>query len=229
MCCLPDSTPVGIQGARQTPYGLFHTGFHLLEQFSQPLQISTGPIVPNPKVDERELCLLTLGNHSPQSAKKDCSKEKKPFRLFGKVILTEEELSLSKNSSSDMNSEKTSMSDVSGTAIHPNAMGDNSSSEVHYLNQNHQVIKLGHCIVYMESDEVGHSLDLSIFGSYEDLYWRLANMFGIEKSDLANRLLYRDTTGMIKHIEDEPYDEFLKVARMLTVIMDSSSENGNQL
>lgn len=235
-CSLPDRTPAaGIQGARQTPYGLFRTGFHRLDRFTQHLQLSTGLIVPNPTfVDEDDCCSLTLGNHHrPWTVKKEeeCSREKKVFMLFGKVILPGEELSIiSKNSSSDVNSEKTAnMSDISGTTIHGNGAGDNnSSSEALYLNLNVRANELGHCKVFMESDNVGRILDLAAFSSYDELYERLAVMFGIDKSDLANRLLYRDTAGVIKHTEDEPFAVFMKVARRLTVVMDSYSENGGK-
>ena len=42
----------------------------------------------------------------------------------------------------------------------------------------------GHCKVFLESEDVGRTLDLSCFGSYEELYMRLANMFGLERSEI---------------------------------------------
>ncbi|XP_057819496.1 auxin response factor 10 [Cryptomeria japonica] len=82
-----------------------------------------------------------------------------------------------------------------------------------------------HCKVFMESEDVGRTLDLSLFSTYDQLFNRLANMFGIEESDLANRVLYKDTTGTVRHTGDEPYREFMKTVRRLTILSDSGSDN----
>ncbi|KAH0463504.1 hypothetical protein IEQ34_008086 [Dendrobium chrysotoxum] len=186
LCCLPDNTPAaGIQGARHSQYGLSLPElrfFHGLDHFPPPSRISTGLIVSNSGINGGDnSCMLTIGNS--QKGNKECKKHQ--FMLFGKVILTEEELStINKYSSSGLNSTK--------------MMSDNSSSEALYLNKdkkgNELGLETGHCKVIMESENVGRSLDLSTFGSYEELY-RLANMFGIRKSELASRLLYRDPAG----------------------------------
>ena len=50
----------------------------------------------------------------------------------------------------------------------------------------------GHCKAFMESKDVGRTLDLTALGSYEELYKKLANMFGIERSEILNHVLYHD-------------------------------------
>ncbi|KAJ7982469.1 Auxin response factor [Quillaja saponaria] len=62
-----------------------------------------------------------------------------------------------------------------------------------------------HCKVFMESEEVGRNLDLSMLGSYEELNRKLVDMFGIENSETLSHVLYRDVTGAVKHIGDEPF------------------------
>ncbi|XWS75151.1 hypothetical protein CRYUN_Cryun01aG0060600 [Craigia yunnanensis] len=77
----------------------------------------------------------------------------------------------------------------------------------------------------MESENVGRTLDLSVLGSYEELYGKLANMFDIEGSEMLSSVLYHDAAGSVKHTGDEPFSEFLKTARRLTILMDSGSDN----
>ncbi|KAG0484539.1 hypothetical protein HPP92_008440 [Vanilla planifolia] len=240
LCCLPHGTPaVGIQGARHSQYGIslpdlhfgklqserFHTGFPRFNHSTQPPRIHSGHIAPNPVSNEDLSSLLALGNPS-QSVKKECS-NLPHFILFGKPIFTAQQLSLCTNSSSDLNSDK-NISDGSGSATHQSGMVDNSSSEEqpYYLdlNASELVVEIGHCKVFMESEDVGRTLDLSAFGSYDELYRRLANMFGIEKLELISRILYRDTAGVVKHTGDEPFAEFMKVARRLTILLDSSCD-----
>jgi len=129
--------------------------------------------------------------------------------LFGQPILTEQQISLSNsgNSSSDGNNEKganLSSSDGSASGSHHQNGGENSP-----WFRDHQAIELGletgHCKVFMESEDVGRSLDLSVFGSYEELYGRLAAMFGIEKSEIMSHVLYRDAAGAVKHTGDAPF------------------------
>ena len=57
----------------------------------------------------------------------------------------------------------------------------------------------------MESKDVGRTLDLSLFSSYEQLHNMLAKMFGIEESDLSNRVLYKDATIGVRNTGDQPY------------------------
>ncbi|KAK6147003.1 hypothetical protein DH2020_017915 [Rehmannia glutinosa] len=86
-------------------------------------------------------------------------------------------------------------------------------------------LETGHCKVFLESEDVGRTLDLSSLGSYEELYEKMANMFGIEVSEILNRVLYRDSTGAVKRIGDDTFSNFVKTARRLTILADSSSDN----
>uniref|UniRef100_A0A0A9HYJ8 Uncharacterized protein n=1 Tax=Arundo donax TaxID=35708 RepID=A0A0A9HYJ8_ARUDO len=43
-------------------------------------------------------------------------------------------------------------------------------------------------------------------------------MFGIEKAELISHLRYRDAAGAVKHTGEEPFSDFMKVARRLTII-----------
>lgn len=50
-------------------------------------------------------------------------------------------------------------------------------------------------------------------------------MFGIESSKILNRVLYRDLTGSDKQIGGGPFSEFIKMAKRLTILTDSSIDN----
>lgn len=62
-----------------------------------------------------------------------------------------------------------------------------------------------HCKVFMESDEVGRTVDLFQFSSYEELYERLAVMFSLEVKLLTNTMVYRDAESLSKTVGREPY------------------------
>ncbi|ONK79626.1 uncharacterized protein A4U43_C01F8290 [Asparagus officinalis] len=209
----PSSRPAGIQGARHSQFGtislpnihlnklhpaLFPSNFHP----TPPSRISTSLFMNNPPVHNNVSCLLTIGT-PPQALKKPFDKKAPQFVLFGQPILTEEQISLSNslNSSSDDNHEKVA----------------NWSCEDFPCYK--------HCKVFMESEDVGRTLDLSALDSYEELYEKLGGMFGIEKSEIMSHVVYCDAFGAVKHTGDEPFSEFMKTARRLTVLMDSSSDN----
>ncbi|KAJ0088056.1 hypothetical protein Patl1_32104 [Pistacia atlantica] len=121
-------------------------------------------------------------------------------------------------------------SDGSGSAIHQQGLPERTFCEgFHWYKDNRQEsepnLETGHCKVFMESEDVGRTLDLSLFRSYDELYRKLADMFGIENSETLSHVLYRDVTGAVKHIGDEPFSDFMKTARRLTILMDSSSDN----
>lgn len=220
--CLPDhrhhNTPAGMQGARHAHYGLslpdihlsrlqqsglFPAGFPTIDQTTIHHKTSNNPI---PIVHKSDIsCLLTMA-HSSQTSKKSTSETKTPqLVLFGQPILTEQQISLSS----------------SGDTVSP--VG-NSSSEGN-LDKITSFSETEHCKVFMESEDVGRTLDLSLVGSYDELYRKLSDMFGIEKSEAPNHVLYRDVKGAVKHIGDEPFSDFTKTARRLTILMDSSSDN----
>ncbi|OMO81331.1 AUX/IAA protein [Corchorus olitorius] len=245
ICCITDNIPGGIQGARHAPYGLsssdlhsnklqsglFPFGFQQLDHTAPLTRISSDNSCSDNGNNKNTSCLLTIGN--PTQSSKESNQVKTPhILLFGQLISSEQQSSQScsgdtvGNSSSDGNTEKTAISsDGSGSA---NAR-ENSSDEGSPWCKEHQKIDLGletgHCKVFMESENVGRTLDLSVLGSYEELHGKLASMFGIESSEMLNSVLYRDATGSIKHTGDEPFSEFLKTARRLTILTDSSSDN----
>ncbi|KAL0417717.1 UNVERIFIED_CONTAM: Auxin response factor 22 [Sesamum radiatum] len=86
----------------------------------------------------------------------------------------------------------------------------------------------GHCKVFMESEDVGRTLDLSVLGSYEELYKRLEHMFGIEKLETLSHVFYRDATGAVKQAGAEPFSEFMKNAKRLTILMKPSSNSSER-
>ncbi|XP_058094485.1 auxin response factor 18-like [Magnolia sinica] len=245
--CYPfDNTPAGIQGARHAQFGtslsdlhlnglqtgLFPAAFQRFDHAVPDSRISPRLIVSNPSIRDNVSCLLTIGNSSQNTKKSDDGKAS-PLVLFGQQILTEEQISLScsgdtvspgrtGNSSSDGNPDKMANFSSDGPP-------DNSSCEGFPWFKDRRTSELGletgHCKVFMESEDVGRTLNLSVLGSYEELYRRLANMFGIERSEMLSHVLYRDATGAIKHTGDEPFSEFMKTARRLKILMDSGSDN----
>lgn len=137
-----------------------------------------------------------MGN-STQEPKKSV-----PFTLFGQPILTEKQISLSCSSDTVANSSsegKTgNTSDGSGSALNQNEAVE--QSEVN--------LEIGHCKVFMESEDVGRILDLSLLDSYEQLYRKLADMFEIEVSEILNHVHYRDGTGSVRQVGDQPFRSF---------------------
>jgi len=252
MCYFPDGTPAGIQGARHAQFGISLSDLHLNKLQSSlsvsphgihqldhgmPPRIAAGLIIGHPAARDDISCLLTIG--TPQNKKSDAKKAPPPqLMLFGKPILTEQQISLGnaaggfplsapKKSPSDDNAEKTvSNSDISS----PGSNQDGTSSGgAPLLCQDNKALDLGletgHCKVFLQSEDVGRTLDLSDVGSYEELYQRLADMFGIEKAELTSHVFYRDASGALKHTGDKPFSEFTKTARRLTILTDTSSDS----
>ncbi|PKA65084.1 Auxin response factor 18 [Apostasia shenzhenica] len=91
----------------------------------------------------------------------------------------------------------------------------------HDNNQPATNYQAAHCKVFMESEDVGRVIDLSSIVSPEDLYHRLSNMFGVHTSDLINTIDYRDATAVeVKHASNEPFFNFLKKVKRLTILKD---------
>ncbi|KAF5742540.1 hypothetical protein HS088_TW09G00590 [Tripterygium wilfordii] len=247
LCCLSENIPTGIQGARHGQFGPpsdlhynklqlghFPVGFEQLDHAAPTYEIPSGNYVRKTENDERISCLLTMGN--PTHISKENNETKTPhFFLFGQLILPEQETSQScsgdtttRNISSDGNIEKM-VSDGSGSALLHDGPMESSSDEGSPCYKDHQKADLGlqtgHCKVFMESDDVGRTLDLSVLSSYQELYGKLASMFGLRSSEMMSSVLYQDAAGTVKHTRDEPFSEFLKKARRLTILADSSSDN----
>lgn len=249
LCCISDNIPAGIQGARHSHFSLPSPDLHFNElqsgtfqfRFHQQLNNAAAPPsrIPTPTTryidnlqnDENISCLLTMGNSTPNL---EINKEKKSsptFLLFGQSILTEQQLSQSSsgdtggNSSSDGNPDKAAnLSDGSGSDVLQNGPTGCSSDEGFpwYKKQKPEFgLEPGHCKVFMESEDVGRTLDLTAFGSYEELHRKLADMFCLERSETLNNVFYRDVTGAVKRIGDEPFSEFMKTAGRLTILIDS--------
>lgn len=232
--CLPDKTPAGMQGARHAHYGLslsdmhlnklqtglFPAGFPAHDHAATPAKFSNNTMIQQPTMSENVSCVLTMA-HSTQTLKKPDDVKPPQLILFGQPIHTEQQISLScsgdtvspvltGNSSSDGNVDKmTNHSDNSGSAPHQQSLQERSSCEGFQWckDTRHETeanLETGHCKIFMESEDVGRTLDLSLFRSYDELYRKLADMFGIENSETLNHVLYRDDTGAVKHIGDEP-------------------------
>ncbi|CAN6556982.1 unnamed protein product [Malus baccata var. baccata] len=239
LCCLPNNTPAGIQGARHAQFrislsdlhlnnklqsGLFSSGFQQLDQSSR---ISNGIRAGHTSSNENLSCLLTMGNSSQNSEKSDNVK-KHQFLLFGQPILTEQQIT--RSCSKDGNQDNTKVFfNGSESALGRQVSLEKSSSVGFSWHKDFQPtdfdLETGHCKVFMESEDVGRTLDLSALSSYGELYRRLANMFGIEKPEMMSHVLYRDVTGSVKQTGVEPFSDFMKTAKRLTIITHPASES----
>ncbi|RDX66920.1 Auxin response factor 18, partial [Mucuna pruriens] len=242
LCGFSDNAPASIQGARHAQIGislsdldlnnklqlgLLPTNIQQLEVFSG---ISNGNMTNHDKSKESLSCLLTMGKSSKSLEKSDDVK-KHQFLLFGQPILTEQQISRScstdvlsrgKNSlNDDKDKEKCVLDDSQSALSQQFSPGKSSADEFSWQ----LGLDTGHCKVFLESEDVGRTLDLSHLGSYEELYRRLGNMFGIERSEIFNRVLYRDATGSVKQTGEEPFSDFMKTAKRLTILTDSGSKN----
>ncbi|XP_076910842.1 auxin response factor 18-like [Bidens hawaiensis] len=226
--------PPSIQGARHsTQFGLDqHLRFNPMNPLPQGFMGGHGPMsrFPFQECDENLSCMLTIGNQNPNPSlkrknnEKDVNDKKKPiFVLFGQPILTEQQLC--KSASCDTSSPALESSEeddlLTEQQLCKSASCDTSSPALESSEEDDLWVETGHCKVFMESEDVGRTFDLTTLGSYEELYVALASMFGLEKSNASANLIYRNADGVIKHTGDEPFSEFLKVARKLTILTDS--------
>ncbi|XP_071696971.1 auxin response factor 18-like [Rutidosis leptorrhynchoides] len=208
---LPDNLnphhPASIQGARHARYNFSLSDIQLDTKLNsgffptntKPSQ-RVSPFLNKPSVSESISCLLTIGN-SNTTVKNPETPKASQFLLFGKPILTEQQISHSGN--------------VSGSGS-----GSGWDPPIN--------LETGHCKVFLESEDVGRTLDLSLLDSYEELSKNLTNMFKIENFIMLNRVHYWDATGALKKIGAEPFSEFMKTAKRLTILADSSSENNDR-
>ncbi|PPS06955.1 hypothetical protein GOBAR_AA13677 [Gossypium barbadense] len=195
--CLSDNAPAGIQGAR-------HAQFRLSSS--------------DPHLNKLKSGLFPSG-----------------FQLFDpqpRPILTEQQLSHScstgvKTSVKNEDKRKDS-SNGSGSALENQLSPEKSFTTRLLWRQDYQTPEpgsaTGHCKVFLESEDVGRTLDLTVLGSYEELYRRLANMFGRERSEMLGHVLYRDATGAVKQTGDEPFSTFMKTVKRLNIRMDSRND-----
>ncbi|AQK66413.1 Auxin response factor 16, partial [Zea mays] len=268
MCYFPDGTPAGIQGARHAQFGISLSDLHLNKlqpglsphglhrqldhgvqvQVQQP-RIAAGLIVGgHPAARDDVSCLLTIGTPKskkpPSDVKKASTAAAPQLMLFGKAILTEQQISLGGGnvvpalakkspsdddddvaertvSNSDVSSPGRSNQDGTSSGGGPAARACWQEEECNNRAAGSEDDLLGHCKVFMQSEDVGRTLDLSAVASYEELYQRLADMFGVDKAELTSHVFYRDdASGALKHPGDEPFSEFTKTARRLTILTD---------
>ncbi|XP_057471896.1 auxin response factor 18-like [Actinidia eriantha] len=225
--------------------GLFSGTFPLFDRTAIPIRSSNPNMMHTPHITHKPInsenisCLLNIGNSTDTPKKLDNGKRLQ-FVLFGQPILTEQQINLScsedtispvgtGNSSSEGNTDKmTYMSDGSGSGY---AVPENYSSceGLQWYKENQQEtqsrMETGHCKVFRDSEDVGRTLDLSVLRSYEELYRKLANMFGVEQIEMLNHVLYWDATDSVKQIGDEPFSDFMKTAKRLTILTDLSGDN----
>lgn len=245
LCCPSDNISAGIQGARHAQLGVPLPDLHLSSNNKMHLgllrpsfQQQLDPFTKIPyglvrrggggHLDSSEdvSCLLTMGNSHQKKLEKNDTVKTPRFLLFGQPILTEQQMSLEKGSScivsSSIKAERFSLDQK--LHVHP----EKSLTNTGFLwNQTCNAVELdtGHCKVFLESEDVGRTLDLSVLGSYEDLYKKLENMFGIERSEMESHVFYRDATGALKQAGDQPFSEFVKTAKRLTIHKNSGNSS----
>ncbi|KAM7278072.1 hypothetical protein ACFE04_005206 [Oxalis oulophora] len=238
LCFLSNNTttPAGIQGARHAQFGQSFSDLQFvnnkpqqffLPRFDQQCRISNGV---STNSDDNLSCLLTMGNNSSQnSGKTETLKRKHQFILFGQPIVTEQQISSSCSSDtvSQVLTGKNTFDDKagSGSPVEQRVSPEkslNSGFPWHPGFPNVEPLT-GHCKVFMESEDVGRTLDLTVLGSYEELYIRLASMFKIEISEILSRVLYRDGVGAVRRIGEEPFSDFTKSTKRLTIMTNSES------
>ncbi|KAG4968479.1 hypothetical protein JHK87_034130 [Glycine soja] len=244
LCCLSDNAPAGIQGARHAQIGISLSDLHLnnklqlgllptnVHQLNLHTGICNGNITNHGKSKESLSCLLTMGNSNKSLEKSDHVKRHQ-FLLFGQPILTEQQISRSSSDvlsqnftvTDDENKEKKEKGFLSDSQSSVSPGKSSSTAEFSW-----QVgSDTSHCKVFIESEDVGRTLDLSCLGSYEELYMRLANMFGIERSEMLSHVLYRDAAGALKQTGEEPFSEFMKTAKRLTILTDSNNKDSRRV
>ncbi|KVI09337.1 auxin response factor 18 [Cynara cardunculus var. scolymus] len=212
-CCPPDNVPASIQGARHARFGiplldlnvthklqlgLFPSSLkHLDSHAKDPDDIIEQPM--DGKNDDIS-CLLTMGSSSLKLDKSDHKVKAPLFLLFGQPIHIEQQIS------SDQV---------------PVAKPSSNRNANEFLQSGEHGLNSGHCKVFLESEDVGRTIDLSVLESYEELEKTLANLFGIETFNSLPHVLYKDSTGDVKRIGDEPFSEFARKARRLTIPLDA--------
>ncbi|KAI4382320.1 hypothetical protein MLD38_008298 [Melastoma candidum] len=237
LCCLSNNAPAGIQGARQAQLGIMAPSDHLNHKFSRLGWLSSPnlqhfepryfPRIPGsittkdntPRGDSLS-CVLSMGISNQKPLDRKACKEKKPhFLLFGKPILTEQQIASGHSG------------DSGPEVIDGNCLSDGVSPKAKfpfgglgYPSKGSELCQdTGHCKVFLESEDVGRTLDMTVIGSYDELYKKLASMFGIERSEMLSHVLYQDAVGETRRAGKEPFSEFVKTVKRLTIFVHSGS------
>ncbi|PWA99813.1 Aux/IAA-ARF-dimerization [Artemisia annua] len=188
----------GIQGARHARFEIPLSDLNLTHK----PQLGLLPSSKDPHDDIS--CLLSIGTSSPNSNKNNDKVKTQPmFLLFGQPIHIEQQ------TSNDGISDESSQFPV----------GTHSSDEsANGILQSH-VLQKRRCEVFLGSQDMGRTLDLSVIGSYEELHRTLASWFGIERFNDLTCVVYEDSAGAVKRIGDEYFSEFVMKAKRLTILM----------
>ncbi|KAG5253198.1 auxin response factor [Salix suchowensis] len=224
--------------------GLLCAGFPpLLDHTASLTKASNIQIIQKPSLSEVVSCELTM-SHSTSDSKRADDVKIPQLVLFGQRIVAEQHISrscsdntessvLTRNSCLEGKLNKVGFrSEGSVSTLHHRGPSEHSSREGLQWNKDSQLkseqsFKIGHCKVFLESEDVGRSLDLRLLESYEELYRKLADMFGRLNSEKFSNLLYRDVNGITKHVGEEPFSDFSRTARRLTIVTDSGSHDNN--
>ncbi|KAL0452157.1 UNVERIFIED_CONTAM: Auxin response factor 18 [Sesamum latifolium] len=212
LCCLPDNISSGIQGARHAQFLLsssdphfnnLQTGLHPFN-FKPLPRILTGNRLENSNVDPLSCSLKTKS--STLNLNKNDETKSPVFLLFGQPILTEQQIS--RSCSMDTEENMGNASNGSGSAVIQNSPPE-ACSDGEFPRFKDQKLELGlettHCKVFLESEDVGRTLDLSSLSSYEELYRKLASMFGLQRSDTSTSVVYSDAAGATRPTGDVPF------------------------
>ncbi|KAL2557466.1 Auxin response factor 16 [Forsythia ovata] len=230
--CLSDKITAGIQGARHAQNGVPLSDLHLdnklqsgllsptFLRLDQQAKIADDIVKSHMDGHENISCLLSMGS-SCQKSEKTNNVQIPRFLLFGQPILTEQQIS-DCSSDADLNL-PTQKSSLGRTPLKTESLAPDGQSFPERFG-----LDAGHCKVFLESENVGRTLDLSLLGSYEELYKRLENMFGIERSEMLSLVFYRDATGAVKQAGEEPFSEFTTSAKRLTILMRCGSNSAER-
>ncbi|CAM0903765.1 unnamed protein product [Alopecurus aequalis] len=235
----------GVQGARHPQFGPSFSDLHVSNNLQSSILY---PGVRRPAAPRAPgICTdLTIGTSPVREddatctpPKKACDAVKPPptLLLFGQAILTEEQMKSSSSggcgSPNWEAAEKAPVSEEgSGSGVIQGSPSNNTSSwrlqgfgDSSSQSSSELGLEPGQCKVFVESDAVGRNLDLSALSSFEELYARMSDMFGIDSAELRSHVLYRSAAGEVKHVGDEPFRAFVKSARRLTILTDAGSDN----
>ncbi|XP_051218298.1 auxin response factor 10 [Lolium perenne] len=232
----------GVQGARhpQFPPSFPDLRVTNLQQPSLPYSGTRRPAADH--ADPGISTVLTIGTSPVREDDAACILPKKAFdaakapppptlHLFGQAILTEEQMKSSGSCGSpNWEAEKVSEEGSGSGVIQGSPSNNNNTSSWRLGDSSSQSsselgLEPGQCKVFVESDAVGRNLDLSALSSFEELYARMSDMFGIDGAELRSHVLYRGAAGEAKHVGDEPFRAFVKSARRLTILADAGSDN----
>lgn len=211
-CLLPEKYSLAsMQGARHTSFPSFFADLNLNTKLPSRIFGLFPPFNPHCKVTDpisREKagendtlsCSLTIGYPGLNNLEKPANEKKRKFLLFGQAILTEQQI-ISQSSPSDKASDRTKA--PFGPKSSSNASLDFSlARDIEELSLG---LNTGHCKVFLESEDIGRTLDLTALGSYEELHRILVSLFGIERLDLLKHVLYEDAIGVVRKAGSEPF------------------------